>query len=190
MISTRFSNDEDLESNKNYFFDLSHLNSFDNMAGRYSNSKNTAFSSPYTDAEDRKSSCSVPISPIHPNHQHQQHYDRRESAEIAQMEFEFQFKTLEMLALIKGTTPKEAYLAERLEEIRSQNSRSCDVDDNDDVESVDHDHSTIRPHSSYEEDNEYLIGDSFVDDEQFEKNIQPEASYDSDEEEDIFGMEL
>ena len=173
MISTRFSIDEDLESNKNYFFDLSHLNSFD-MAGR--NSK----SSPYTDAEDRKSSSSVPISPIHP-----QYYDRRESAEIAQMEFEFQFKTLEMLALIKGTTPKEAYLAERLEEIRSQHSRSVDVDD---VESVEDDE-VIRPRS-YEEDNEYLIGDSFVDDEQFEKNIQPDACYDSDAEEDIFGMEL
>lgn len=204
MVNTHFSQDDgdlfdftDLynsrltstESNSN---NTTPLNS---MFHSRSSRTNTLFSSPLTDGEERSRSNSVPISPLH-------NLDVKESVEIAQMELELQFKTLEMLALIKGTTPEQALEAERLqEEIRSLRGRSSDDDELDSIHpyvNQDDDvlHSSIKRFNSLDAANdntgEYLIGDSYFDDENQLPDVeQLKINYDSDgEDEDIFGMEL
>jgi hypothetical protein len=205
MANTRFSKDDDeLENNSHYFFDLSDL-SFESLhitptSPRMNRSQRPDLNSPCTDVEDHRSprssvsgptsprqqynrrtdveprsSASVPISPIN------QQYTRLESAEIAQMELELHFKNFEMLALIRGTTPREAYELEMQKE-RSQSSSRCrsttDFEENEEEEPI------SGP------DNGYLIGDSFIELEN-NNNLHDSAIYESDgEDEDIFGMEI
>lgn len=204
MVNTRFSQDDDdlLDSTD---FRNSHLTSTDsnsnnttpynNMFHSRSSRTNTLFSSPLTDVEERSRSDSVPISPLH-------NLDPRECVELAQMELELQFKTLEMLALIKGTTPEQALEAERLQdEIRSLRGRSTDVDELESVNPYDNDEDDIscpamKRLRSFEAEKdstgEYLVGDSYLDDEdQLIDLEQLKITNDSDgEDEDIFGMEL
>ncbi len=218
-------------------------------------SYNSTYSSPFTDVEERRSSPSIPISPVHTQQR------RQESAEIAQMELEFEFKTLEMLALIKGSsfhagketnnnspsvrvspngemtcplsaqrpplssrsrsgtstasaiTPFSTRTESENELTRIQSGENSDKEDMDCLDFVDVDDQPYpslpgltapfskkmfpnhQPHEQLEtaeDDDEYLIGQSYVEE---ERAVPSSASYlnlyhSSDEEEDIFGMEL
>mmetsp|Transcript_30106 Transcript_30106/g.32812 ORF Transcript_30106/g.32812 Transcript_30106/m.32812 type:complete len:198 (+) Transcript_30106:87-680(+) len=194
-INNRFSKDDELDSTflNSMMQRYSNTTSSNNPSLSYNrNSRSgTNYSSPFTDISER--SESVPISPIHP-------LDYRENIEVAQMELELQFKTLEMLALIKGTTPRLAFEAERQEEIRSQRGRSTDVEDFDSDEEDDDDAvRVLLNRTEVEEDaegEEYLIGESYVDVDDITNQLNSfhtssfDVVEDSDAEEDIFGMEL
>jgi len=158
-------------------------------------SNTTSYSSPLTDQEimDRRSltSPSIPISPIHHFHSKDQY---RETVEIAHLEAHLEFKTLEMLALIKGTTPQAAYLSEKLDEIRSQREKSTDAEDFDEMDENPLVANCFSAEVSYENeknDDEYLIGHSYIDGEHNQPYIINElCGSDEDVEEDIFGMEI
>jgi hypothetical protein len=191
MLSPRYSKDEEELQQSSLYLDLS-----SHSRSRSNTNYTSNFSPRSSDGSEEQryrsslTSPSIPISPLMNHYSSKQliRENLREQGEIVAMEMEFQCKTLEMLALIKGTTPQKAYLTEKLEEIRSQRSKSNDYDDS-------YDETTTTYSSSNVCDSEYLIGSSyeevFDNEEQQSLKVSSSEHYDEhDDEEDIFGMEV